>query len=312
MNKIYLTNSQCHAAAVRMASMATTSETLRALDKWRVYGVPRGGIPVAYLLASTSSFSKRFVAVTETPEIADLIVDDLVDSGATRDRYLERFPKKPFLPLMDFVECEKTQEDWIVFPWEVGDTGEDTSSDDIFTRLLEFIGEDPSRGGLLETPKRAVKAWQEWTSGYGQDAVQLMKSFEDGAEAYDEMIVIQDIPFYSHCEHHLAPFFGTATIGYIPNSKAAGLSKCSRVLDVFARRLQMQERITTQVAQALMEGLAPKGVGVILQARHMCMESRGICKQGHQTITSSLLGVFRDQAVREEFFSIAHVKNRNS
>lgn len=172
--------------------------------------------------------------------------------------------------------------------------------------LLKNIGEDPERGGLQETPARVAKAWQFWTKGYAQDPMELLKCFEDGAEGCDEMVVVKNIPFYTHCEHHLAPFFGTATIAYIPDGKVVGLSKLSRVLDVYARRLQVQERLTNQVADALVTGLQPKGVGVVLNARHLCMESRGICQQGSSTTTSALRGVLREQAsARAEFLSLA-------
>src|ERR1700720_275570 len=153
-------------------------------------------------------------------------------------------------------------------------------NENLITQLLHFvIGEDVTRGGLHETPKRVVKAWKEWTSGYGKNAADLLKTFEDGANGCDEMVLVKNIPFYTHCEHHLAPFFGTATIAYIPNGKIVGLSKLSRLLDMYARRLQVQERLTNQVADALFEHLEPKGVGVIVQARHLCMESRGTCQQ---------------------------------
>lgn len=173
-------------------------------------------------------------------------------------------------------------------------------------RLLEdIIGEDPNRGGLVETPARVVKAWQAWTSGYGKDPRDVLKVFEDGAENYDEMVVVRDIPFYSHCEHHLAPFFGTACIAYIPDGYVVGLSKLSRVLDIYARRLQVQERLTNQVADAINDHLAPKGVGVVIKARHLCMESRGICQQGHHTVTSALRGAVKDQPeTRAEFLSL--------
>ena len=178
---------------------------------------------------------------------------------------------------------------------------------DAVHKLLSYVGENPNRGGLEETPKRVLKAWKDWTSGYGVDPASVLKTFEDGAESYDQMIVVKDIPFYSHCEHHMAPFFGTATIAYIPNGKIVGLSKLSRLLDVFARRLQVQERLTSQIADALMEHLKPLGCGVVIQARHMCMESRGVCKQGHHTVTSSLKGVIREQPeTRAEFLSLAH------
>lgn len=172
--------------------------------------------------------------------------------------------------------------------------------------LKHIIGEDIARGGLLETPHRAVKAWREWTSGYGKDPASILKVFEDGAEGCDEMVVVHEIPVYSHCEHHLAPIFGTATVAYIPNGNIVGLSKLPRLVDIFARRLQVQERLTNQVAEAIMEHLKPRGCGVVVKARHMCMESRGIKQAGGYTTTSALRGVFRDDAaVRAEFLALA-------
>lgn len=172
--------------------------------------------------------------------------------------------------------------------------------------LLEFIGEDPARGGLLETPARVAKAWDFWCSGYGQNPKDVLKTFEDGAEGVDEMVIVRNIPFYTHCEHHMAPFFGTCTIAYLPNKKIVGLSKLSRVLDIFARRLQVQERLGAQIADALVEHLDCLGCGVVITARHLCMESRGICKQGSDTRTSALRGLFKDDpAVRNEFLQLA-------
>lgn len=172
--------------------------------------------------------------------------------------------------------------------------------------ISEVIEQDPSREGLQETPARVVKAWKHWCSGYNVDIGKLLKTFEDGAENYDEMVLVKDIPIYSKCEHHLADIFGTATIAYIPNGRVVGLSKLSRVADAFARRLQVQERLTTQIADALNEHLQPKAVGVIVKARHMCMESRGICQQGHHTVTSALRGVFKtDPTARAEFLRLA-------
>ena len=150
------------------------------------------------------------------------------------------------------------------------------------------------------------KGCKHWCSGYNVDIAKLLKTFEDGAENYDEMVLVKDIPIYSKCEHHLADIFGTATIAYIPNGRVVGLSKLSRVADAFARRLQVQERLTTQIADALDEHLRPKPVGVIVKARHMCMESRGICQQGHHTVTSALRGVFKtDPTARSEFLRLA-------
>ena len=181
----------------------------------------------------------------------------------------------------------------------------DVSVDSLFAGLLSYVGENPERGGLLETPHRVAKAWKFWCSGYDQDPAEVLKVFEDGAEGVDEMVVVRDIPFYTHCEHHMAPFFGTATIGYLPDGKVLGLSKLSRLLQIYSRRLQVQERLTTQVADALMTHLKPKGVGVVIKARHMCMESRGICQQGSETLTSALRGCFKDEAAtRAEFLSL--------
>lgn len=165
------------------------------------------------------------------------------------------------------------------------------------------------RDGVAETPQRVAKAWAHWTSGYDVDIAALLKVFEDGAEKYDQMVMVKDIPIYSKCEHHLADIFGTATIAYIPNGKIVGLSKLSRLADAFARRLQVQERLTSQIADALQEHLQPVGVGVIVKARHMCMESRGICQQGHHTVTSALHGVIKDDLMaRSEFFKLADMR----
>lgn len=173
--------------------------------------------------------------------------------------------------------------------------------------ILKMIGENCERGGLKETPERVAKAWLEWTSGYGVDAKTVLKEFEDGGENYDEMVIERNVPFYSHCEHHMAPFFGTITVAYIPKHKIVGLSKLARLSDVFAKRLQVQERFTSQVGHALQNYLCPKGVGVIVKARHLCMESRGVHKQGQDTVTSCLLGAFREPAVRQEFMTLSAI-----
>lgn len=172
--------------------------------------------------------------------------------------------------------------------------------------LQVVIGENPDRGGLEETPKRVVKAWEHWTSGYRVDIAGLLKTFEDGAENYDEMVVRKGIRIYSHCEHHLAPIIGECTIAYIPNGRVVGLSKLDRLADAFGRRLQVQERLTTQIADALMEHLQPKGVGVYINAKHMCVESRGVAQHNSDTVTQALRGVFKDQPeTRAEFVALA-------
>ena len=176
-------------------------------------------------------------------------------------------------------------------------------------RLLKHLGEDPTRQGLLETPRRVEQAWAHWTSGYASNPKDILKVFEDGADRVDELIVVRGIPVYSHCEHHLAPFFGTAAVGYTPNGKIVGLSKLTRLVDCFAKRLQVQERLTIQVADALMEHLQPLSVGVLVRCRHMCMESRGIRTPGEETVTSALLGEMRTNlGLRSEFLALAREK----
>jgi len=170
------------------------------------------------------------------------------------------------------------------------------------------IGENPDRPGLVDTPARVLKAWDFWTSGYDQDPGIILKTFEDGAEKYNEMVFQGSIPLYSMCEHHLAPFFGIAHVAYLPNGKIVGLSKMARLVECFARRLQVQERLTQQIAAAMNEHLAPIGVGVVLRCRHMCIESRGIQRPGTFTYTSALLGAFRDDAkVRSEFLQFVSI-----
>lgn len=171
--------------------------------------------------------------------------------------------------------------------------------------LKDVIGEDPDRGGLIDTPERVVRAWRFWTSGYEQDPAALLKVFEDGAEKCNEMVLVKSLPVYSHCEHHMAPFFGVAHVAYIPDGKIVGLSKLSRLVDVFARRLQVQERLTNQIADAIQVNLNPLGVAVVVECRHLCMESRGIQRQGATTTTSAMRGVFMaEDAARMEFLRL--------
>jgi len=182
----------------------------------------------------------------------------------------------------------------------------DEFNENDWRRFLKSVGEDPDRPGLLETPHRVSKAWKHWTSGYEQNPADVLKAFEDGAEEYNELIVVRNIPVYSHCEHHLAPFFGKATVGYMPDGKIVGLSKLTRLVDCFAKRLQVQERLTIQVANALMEHLQPKAVGVVIRCRHLCMESRGIKTAGEETVTSAMLGELQPNlAMRTEFLDLA-------
>ena len=174
----------------------------------------------------------------------------------------------------------------------------------IYAELLARIGEDPTRDGLLSTPERMEKSMAFLTQGYNQsvDAVLHGALFD---VHYDEMVIVKDIEFYSQCEHHLLPFFGKAHVAYVPNGKVIGLSKIPRIIDVFSRRLQVQERLTQQVAAAIDEAIHPQGVGVILEAQHLCMMMRGVEKQSSSTVTSAMLGVFKSQLqTRNEFLSL--------
>jgi len=170
--------------------------------------------------------------------------------------------------------------------------------------LLTEIGEDPDREGLLDTPKRVAKALEFLTSGYRTDTEQLI----NGAcfvQETSSMVVVKDIELYSMCEHHMLPFFGRCHIGYIPNGTVFGVSKLARLVDMYARRLQLQERLTEQISKVIMDSVNAKGVGVMIEARHLCMMMRGVAKQNSTMVTSSVLGEFRDSlATREEFFSL--------
>jgi GTP cyclohydrolase I len=170
--------------------------------------------------------------------------------------------------------------------------------------LLRAIGEDPTREGLVKTPDRVARALRELTRGYQQDPEKVI----NGAlftEDYQEMIIIKDLDFYSLCEHHILPFFGKAHVAYLPNRRIVGISKIARVVDIFARRLQVQERMTTQIASLLMEKLDPQGVGVVVEAEHLCMRMRGVEKQNSFVVTSAMFGVFRDhQETRAEFMNL--------
>lgn len=180
--------------------------------------------------------------------------------------------------------------------------------EDLVRQLLEHIGEDPTREGLVRTPRRVSDAWEFFTQGYGKDPREVIGRaiFDDG---HDEMVVCKNIDFFSLCEHHLLPFFGWAHIAYIPDKRILGLSKLARVVEIFARRLQVQERLTKEVATTLMDELQPHGVAVVMEATHLCMSMRGVQKQNAVTTTSSMLGDFKtNSASRAEFFSIVQAK----
>lgn len=267
----------------------------------KLYPVPRGGIHAAQ--AVLHALAGCHFSITNDLSQADVIVDDIVDSGETRKRYAEKC-SLPFYALVN--KLDNPDPNWIVFPWENfpdEPKGEADGPTDAVVRLLEFIGEDPEREGLKETPGRVIKSYAELFSGYNKDPASVMTTFADGA--CDELVLLKDVEFISWCEHHMLPFIGKAHIAYIPNGKVIGISKLARILDIYARRLQIQERISKQVTSALMTHLQPLGAACVIQSRHLCMVCRGVQKQHSTMITSSLEGVFKtDAAARAEFMSM--------
>ena len=179
---------------------------------------------------------------------------------------------------------------------------------DLVRKMIALIGEDPNREGLRKTPERFEKALRFLTSGYNQNVENVLNGATFSV-CYDEMVVVKDIEFFSLCEHHLLPFFGKAHVAYLPSKKVLGLSKIARLVNMFARRLQIQERMTSQIAQAIEEKISPEGVGVIIEARHLCMQMRGVEKQHGQAVTSAMLGSFRhNKQTRDEFLSLVRSK----
>lgn len=185
------------------------------------------------------------------------------------------------------------------------------TAEDAVRTLLRWAGDDPKREGLLDTPRRVVDAYADWFSGYSVDpSAYLRRTFEEVA-GYDELIVLRDIEFESHCEHHMAPIIGRAHVGYLPTNKVVGISKLARVVETYARRFQVQEKLTAEIANCIEEVLKPRGVGVVIDARHQCMTTRGIHKTGVSMITSKMLGCFRQDArTRSEFLTFINISGR--
>ena len=180
-------------------------------------------------------------------------------------------------------------------------------AEDAFRLILRWIGEDTDRDGLRETPARLVRAFREYFSGYGHNPEQILQKTFEEVDGYDEMVALRGIPFESHCEHHVAPIIGRAWVAYVPDRRVVGISKLARVVEAYAKRLQIQERLTAQVANIIDEVLKPQGVAVVIKAQHHCMMTRGIQKQGTDLVTSRMLGCFRDNAMtRAEFLSMVH------
>ena len=182
--------------------------------------------------------------------------------------------------------------------------------EDLTRELLMQLGEDPDREGLLRTPERFAKAYQYLTKGYNEDPADVLNGALYSVD-YDEMVIVKDIEMFSLCEHHMLPFFGKVHIAYIPKGKVVGLSKLPRLVEVFARRLQVQERLTVEIAESLQNAIHPLGVGVVIEARHLCMLMRGVEKQHSATVTSSMLGAFRAPQTRQEFLALIREKNTN-
>jgi GTP cyclohydrolase IA len=260
---------------------------------WKIFGVPRGGIAISYMLQGMVSS-----VLVEHAGDADLIVDDLIDSGATKASYELHFPNATFEALYD--KRKDLMQKWYVFPWETG--SEESSADDAVIRQLQYIGEDVNRDGLKDTPARVVKAWDEIFAGYRQDPAEILKRRFKNETGYDQMILLKDIEFFSMCEHHMLPFFGKVHVAYIPakDGEVLGISKLARLVECFSKRLQIQERLTQQIADAIQSHLEPAGVGVIVEAQHMCMQMRGIKKINSVMVTCALKGVLFNQETRIE------------
>lgn len=290
---------------IKAAVTVPSSGTLKA------FGVPRGGCNVVGLIP--------WLVATDSPFDADVIIDDIIDSGKTRADYSSSNINKPFFALIDQQSADHTtyQGYWIVFPWEISDENE--GPEENIRRVLTYLGENPDREGLRDTPKRFLKMMSELTQGLRGAAPEehLNKMFtlddnESGMSGYDGIIMSAPLPFVSLCEHHLAAFDGHAFIGYLPgeDGRVVGLSKIARLLDGYAQRPQVQERLTIQIADAIERTLKPEAVGVVVRGRHTCQCFRGVKKEGRM-VTSAMRGIFRDStSARAEFMSLLELAER--
>jgi GTP cyclohydrolase I len=276
-----------------------------------VYGVPTGGCIVAWMLQAETALRPdgRRIAVLDELVPGCVVVDDLIDSGATAKPFIEKGHPVAVLVIKGINNAEPgvfaaraiEPGSWVQFPWE-----HTMGIDDAIVRLLQFVGEDPLREGLRDTPGRVGRSMLELTAGYKQDPAEILsRVFADGGEGYDQMVVLREIKFTSLCEHHLLPFQGTATVGYVPDGSVVGISKLARLVECFARRLQVQERMTVQIAQAIEAHLAPLGTGVVIRAHHSCMGCRGVKQEAAVMVTSAMYGVLREKPeARAEFLSL--------
>ena len=264
-----------------------------------IYPVPRGGYLLGIILAD--SLKLPVAGCKEVITNKTLIVDDLIDSGKTLSEFKDNdkavlYVKHGKKKLATYYLRETDA--WIKFPDE-----KDDEVQDHITRIMQYIGEDTQREGLLETPKRVQRAIDEIFSGYKQNPKDLMKTFTQGT--CKEMVILKNCEFYSTCEHHMFPFFGHISIGYLPNKKVIGISKLARLVDLYSKRMQIQERMTAQIADTIMKELDAKGVYVVCEGVHFCMRSRGVKKQDASMITSAVRGTFlKDAKARQEFLTL--------
>lgn len=290
-------NSMAYETAKSIKSKFSGRSTIRA------YGIPNGGIYAALAVQASQSGGRPTIELTEGIGYADLFIDDLVDTGRTRSRYTQQ-RDIPFYCLADKQQYAPDDKPWISFPWER--MNHTSGPEDAVLRILEYIGEDVDREGLRETPKRVVKSYADLFSGYDyrsdDDVAKILKVFEDGA--CDEMVILRGIDFVSFCEHHMLPFTGLAHVAYLPHNKVIGVSKLARIVDIYSRRLQIQERLTQQITGLLDKYVEPLGSACVIEAVHECMTCRGVRKHESVMVTSSLTGNFRQPEVRAEFLSM--------
>ena len=265
----------------------------------KIYGVPRGGV---YAAQSVMSFIEGDAYLVEEPDDDCIFIDDVLDSAKTRDNIATEYDYDiPFYTLVNKQAEKSLQGIWVSFPWER--MNKENAPTENIRRLIEYIGDDLNREGLQETPERVIRSYGKLFGGYKQNPKDIIKTFKD--DSCDEMVVIKNIEFFSTCEHHMLPFFGKAHIAYIPKGKVIGISKLIRILEVYTRRLTIQERICQQITGALQGMLKPRGAACVLEAQHFCMTARGVEKQNSIMVTSSLTGVFKEsKETRNEFINM--------
>lgn len=268
-----------------------------------LYGVPRGGIFATQLVLTELASLSLESAMCNNANDADYVIDDIVDTGKTALKYVQGLTKhRPFYSLYNKTDgSDDAKMGWIVFPWEA--MQEETAPTENVRRLIEYIGDDPNREGLLETPNRVIRSYEKLFGGYKQNPEDIGTVFLD--HAYDQIVVLKSIEMVSSCEHHMLPFYGQAHIAYLPDKKLLGISKLARILEIYARRLQIQERLTNEVADAVMKIAEPKGAACVIEAQHLCMVARGVEKQHSIMVTSCMRGCFQESdKTRAEFLRL--------